>query len=412
MEDWAYVRHLRDQGLSARAIARQTGYSRTTVAKYLNSARAPTYLARAPNPELLAPFYDYLRGRLTEFPHLTTARLRDEITARGYTGSYSTLLRFIRPLRAAREVPAVYRYESLPGEQMQVDWAFFGHVEVDGQRRSLAAFIATLGYSRARFVEFVTDISTPTFLACHLHAFDYFGGHTREILYDNLKSVVLARAYRASESEFNPVFLDFAAYYGVTARLCHPYRPATKGKVERSVRVVRESFFEGRHFSSIPELNRLALHWCNEINQRPNGTTHGAPIDRLEEEHLTPVDGRPPYPIVRTSTRKITADCFVHFQGNRYSVPWKFHGREATLRLGEGGFVVEVDAQEICRHQLVSGHGNTVQIEGHRAGLLAAVRQRNAVSQTRIESFVSLPEAPVVERRDLAVYDRATEEKP
>lgn len=410
MEDWAYVRHLRDQGLSARAIARQTGFSRSTVLKYLRVDRAPVYHPRVQDPELLRPFHDHLKGRLAEFPALTTQRLLDEIREKGFSGSYSTLLRFLRPLRAVRDVPAVFRFETLPGQQAQIDWALFGFVEVDGIRHRLVAFIATLGYSRARYVEFVTDLSTPTFLACHQRAFAYFGGFPRELLYDNLKSVVLARAYLAADSQFNPLFLDFAAYYGFTTRLCQPYRPVTKGKVERSVRVVRQGFFEGRHFSSIQELNILARQWCDQVNQRPHGTTHVAPIDRLEEERLTPVDGRPPYPIVQTERRKISRDCYINYRQNRYSVPWKFAGRHATLRLREGGFSVEVDGQEICHHALVAGAGNVIQVEGHRVGLLAALRRRNQVLQTRLESFVSLPEAPVVERRDLSVYDRAAEE--
>lgn len=412
MEDWAYIRHLHDQGLSARAIAKRTGFNRTTVLKYLACPRAPVYRARASDPELLLPFLDYLKGRLDEFPTLTTTRLLDEVRGRGFTGSYSTLLRALRPLRAARLPLAVYRFETLPGQQAQVDWAFFGWIDEDGKRRRLAAFIMTLGYSRGRYVEFVTDLSTATFIQCHLHAFDYFGGFPREALYDNTKNVVLARAFLAADSEFNKTFLDFAAYYGLTVRLCAPYRAQTKGKVERSVRVVRQGFFDGQHFSSLQEVNLEALRWCNRINQRPHGTTHIAPIDRLEEEQLTPVAGRAPYPIVRTVRRKISRDCYVDFERNRYSVPWKHAGREATLRLTDDGFVVEVDGVEICRHTRRPGTGHVVQTEGHRAGLLAAIRQKPPVRQARLESFQSFPEVPRVEQRDLSVYDQATQENP
>ena len=185
-----------------------------------------------------------------------------------------------------------------------------------------------------------------------------------------------------------------------------------KGKVERSVRVVRQGFFDGRHFSSLQELNLEAPRWCNKINQRPHGTTHVPPIERLEEEQLTPVAGRAPYPIVRTARRKISRDCYVDFERNRYSVPWKFAGREATLRLADDGFAVEVDGVEICRHTRRPGTGHVVQAEGHRAGLLAAIRQRPPVRQARLESFQSFPEAPLVEQRDLSVYDKATQENP
>ena len=182
MEDWASVRHLHSQGLSCRAIARKLGLSRNTVRKYLADSRQPHYTARSVDPELLGPYQDHLRARLTEFPELTSSRLLDEIRERGFRGSYSPVLRFLRPLRREKEVLAVYRFETAPGLQAQVDWVYFGTVEEDGRRKKLYAFVMTLGYSKARYVEFTLDVSTTAFLACRLRAFDYFGGFTKHIL--------------------------------------------------------------------------------------------------------------------------------------------------------------------------------------------------------------------------------------
>ena len=117
------------------------------------------------------------------------------------------------------------------------------------------------------------------------------GLHSKQLLYDNLKSVVLKRALLAANSQFNPFYLDFASYYGLVPRLATPYRAQTKGKVERTARVVRESIYAGLRFSSLQELNRRAQERCNELNQRPNWTTRTPPIDRLEEEQLVPVEG-------------------------------------------------------------------------------------------------------------------------
>lgn len=409
MEEWDHVRHLHAQGLSIRAIAEQTGFSRNTIRGYLRVNRRPHYRARPIQPGILEPFQNYLRARFTQVPELTAWRLYVELQDQGFQGSYATVRRFLRPLRDAQSIKAVYRYETPPGLQAQVDWAFFGRFEIDGIRRPLAAFIFTLGYSRAKFVEFVTDISTPTFLACHEHAFDYLGGVPKEILYDNLKSVVLRRAFLVAQSQFNPLFVDFATYYNFVQRLCAPYRAETKGKVENTVKFVRQGFFAGTTFGSLQELNRKASLWCSAVNQRAHGTTHVAPIDRLEAEQLTPVQGRPPYPIVQSYHRRISRDCFVNFLGNRYSVPYRFAGREATLRLKGAGFVVEVAGQEICHHTLAPGTGGVIQIAEHRAGLLAAIRRQSQVRQARLESFQSMPSAPDVQRRDLAVYDTLLE---
>ena len=411
MEQWAQIRHLHSQGLSIRTIARTLEISRNTVARYLGAGTAPTYRPRAKDPSLHIPNEDYLRRRLTEFPELRATRLFREVHAQGYAGSYATLRRFLQPLRPERPVSAVYRFETPPGLQAQVDWAFFGWIEVDGVRHRLVGFLMTLGFSRAKYVEFTTDVTTPTFLACHERAFDYLGGRTKDILYDNTKNVVLHRTYLLPHAQFNPLYLDFAAYYGLTPRLCAPYRAQTKGKVENTVKFVRGDFFEGTHFSSLSELNHLARLWCNDVNQRVHGTTHVPPIERLEEEHLISTKDTPPYPVVQTFPRKITRDCFVSFLGNRYSVPWSYAGRDAVVRLAQSELLIEVGGQEICRHEVAVGSGRWIQRPEHRAGLLAAIRRQNRVRQERLESFPSLPPAPPVEQRALAVYDQLLEEK-
>lgn len=413
MEEWAQVWHLHRQGLSKRAIAKRTGIARDTVRKYLSAPTPtpPNYTPRGGRHPSVEPYAEYLQGRLAEFPELTAQRLYEEVRERGFPGSYPVIVRFVRPLRKPKELEAVYRFETPPGHQAQVDWAKFGTIEVDGERKPLWAFIMVLGFSRARYVEFTTDVTTPTFIACHLHAFEYFGGRTKEILYDNTKNVVIDRAILAADSRFNQLFLNFTAYYGLVTRLARPYRAQTKGKVESSVRFVRGGFFVGRHFSSLSELNRGAREWCNAVNQRVHGTTHVPPIDRLEEEHLLPVTDQPPFPIIQEFPRQIQRDGVVNFQGNKYSVPWNYSGRKAVIRLEGASFTVLVDGQEVWKHRLSPGTGHEIRIEGHRAGLLEAIRKRNNVVQSRLGHYPSLPPAPEVEQRDLGVYDQLLEEK-
>ena len=413
MEEWALVWHLHRQGLSKKVIARKVGIARNTVGKYLSTQTPtpPRYSVRGgPHPSL-GPYMDHIRTRLVEFPELSAQRLYQEVKDRGYPGSYPVVQRFVRPLRKPKELEAVYRFETPPGIQAQVDWAHFGHIEVDGLCKKLYAFIMTLGYSRAKYVEFTTDVTTPTFIACHLHAFEYLGGRSKEILYDNTKNVVIDRAILAADSRFNQLFLNFTTYYALVFRLARPYRAQTKGKVENSVKFVRTGFFVGTHFSSLSELNHLAYAWCNKVNQRVHGTTHVSPIDRLEEEHLLPTGDRPPFPILQEFSRQIQRDGMVNFLGNRYSVPWRHSGRKALVRLEGEYFAVIVDEQEVWKHRLLPGSGHEVRIEGHRTGLLEAIRKQNEVTQRRLEHFQSLPPPPEVERRDLGVYDKLLEEK-
>jgi transposase len=109
------------------------------------------------------------------------------------------------------------RFETEPGEQAQVDWAHFGFIVHEGRRRPLYAFLMTLGWSRAMYVEFTVSADEGWFLRCHLHAFHYFGGIPEEVLHDNLKTAVLSREADGT-IHWQPRYLDFAHYYGFTPR--------------------------------------------------------------------------------------------------------------------------------------------------------------------------------------------------
>jgi transposase len=155
--------------------------------------------------------------------------------------------RAVRPLRQAERLleEATIRFETAPGRQAQVDWTSTWLPLPDGRVRA-QVFVMVLGYSRAMYVEFTGNQRLETLLRCHEHAFDWFGGLTEEIVYDNPKTVVLERSADGSHIDWHPTFWDFARYYGYRPRLCRPYRARTKGKVESGVRYVKGSFIPGR----------------------------------------------------------------------------------------------------------------------------------------------------------------------
>ncbi|MGC8618664.1 MAG: IS21 family transposase, partial [Thermoplasmata archaeon] len=171
---------------------------------------------------------------------LSVVRIMEEVRTWGYTGSYTILKDYCRTLRKERAIKAVYRFETEPGKQAQVDFGSFGRIEMDGRSRKLYGFSYVLGYSRYRYVEFTTDIRTENLIKLHMNAFLYTGGTPKEILYDNMKQVVLDRKLKASESKFNSLFLQFADHYGFLVTLCYPNRPQTKGKVENSIKLINK----------------------------------------------------------------------------------------------------------------------------------------------------------------------------
>ena len=192
MEEQFMIRHLYNKGLNISELSRKTGHDRKTVRKYIHAEEILKNSKRKPRGSILDPYKDYIKERLEEYP-LSAVRVLEEIQERGYPGSYTVVKEFVRTIRLSKQIPAEYRYETGPGIQAQVDWGEVDKVVVDGKSRKLYCFTMVLGFSRMRYVEFTLDLKTETFIQGHVNAFQYFGGITKEILYDNTKNVVLKR---------------------------------------------------------------------------------------------------------------------------------------------------------------------------------------------------------------------------
>lgn len=300
LEHMMEIQILYKQGVSQREIAKRLGISRNTVKKYLKHSGKPSY-TRSVRPSKLDPYTAYLKERLTAaLPEkLPATVLFREIKAQGYTGGETLVRGYLRQLRPAGTMTPVQRFETAPGHQAQVDWGV-----MRSGKQPLYAFLMVLGYSRMLYVELTTDMHYETLQGCHVNAFEYFGGVPREVLYDNMKTVVLQRhAYAAGGHRFHSGLWQFAKTYGVTPRLCRPYRAQTKGKVERMVRYLRESFY--RPLSTrlaqlglqldVGTANFHARRWLDEVaNCRVHQTLKCQPVSRLADEQLQALPAIPP----------------------------------------------------------------------------------------------------------------------
>jgi transposase len=408
------IEQLKREGLSVSAISALTGYDRKTVRKYLDTREAvPVYGPRPPRPSKLDPFRDYIEERLSAGAWNAVVLLR-ELRQRGYSGGYSILKEFLQPKRqAAREV-AVRRFETPPGHQAQVDWGELGSVEFPGgERQKLYGFVFTLGYSRAMFADVALDQRLGTLLALHEAAFSALGGVPGEILYDRMRTVASGVDERG-EIEWQPIYLDFARYWGFAPRLCRAYRPQTKGKVESGIKYVRRSFLCGRAATSVADLRQQLLTWNLEVAfPRVHGTTHRVVREAWQEEvrHLQPCAGRPPFPHAPAIVRRVSRDAYVSYQSNRYPVPWQAAGQEVTLRVASEQLEIRGDGVLLARHPLCLGRHQVLSLPGHYAGLPGpAKRAPTAVGapggKARITVTVAVPE---VEIRPLAAYEALAE---
>jgi transposase len=408
MEDWFMIRELYAQGLNITAISDKTGYDRKTVKKYLDLTTIPEPKQRAKKESKLDEFKEYIVKKLHEGP-FTAVRLFREIQERGFTGKCTIVRDFVRKVRPEYGVQAVLRYETKPGVQAQVDWSEFGRVEIDDKNPKLYCFNMVLGYSRMRYIEYTLSIDVYTLIQCHLNAFRYFGGYTKEILYDNMKQIVINRALKSSDSDWNNKYEDFFRHYGFIPRLCRPYRAQTKGKIENNVGYVRRDFFLGGRFSSLADMNSQTLTWLSRVNSDVHGTTHEIPLERLKSEGLKPIDGVPEYIVIREEARKISRDCFISYIGNFYSVPYRFAGREATLQIIGGKFKVIVGGEQVCDHEILAGSGRMSRVKEHFKGLLSEIQKENNAAMNKSGQSILKFETVEVEKRSLSVYDSLIE---
>jgi transposase len=403
VEEFLTLRDLFNKDLSISEIARQTGHSRVTVRKHLNSQIPPMPKKRSRKPSKLDGHREYIIDRLKEFP-LSASRIYREILDRGFTGKYTIVKDFVHEVRPNVGVPAIYRYETKPGVQAQVDWAECGYIEIDGEKRKLYCFTMVLGYSRMRYAEFTLRIDVFTLIQCHINAFGYFGGYPQELLYDNITQIVKKRAQKSSDSTWNSHYQDFFEHYGFIPRLCRPYRPQTKGKIERTVGFVKKDFFMGGNFTSFTDLNSQLQKWLSRVNSISNGTTHEIPIDRFEQENLQQLGNAPPYHNRREESRKIARDSFISYLGNLYSVPYRYAGMTAILQISGSSFKIIVGSDEVCTHEIKPGHGKLVRVKEHFKGLLSEVLRQNCSLKGKSQSILTFEETDV-EHRSLSLYD-------
>lgn len=327
------IRDLHAQGYSIREISRQTGLSRNTIKKYLRTD--PVRRRRTPRPSKLDPFKAYLDNQVARGVTNGT-RLFHEIRQQGYTGGYTLVKNYLHPRRPARIPPAVRRFDTEPGQQAQVDFGFFGYDDVAGRPQKLWLFVMVLSHSRMTYAEFGTTADGTAVIRGLVHAFQYFGGRPRDVLFDNMKPVVQGRNENG-DVVWTPRFLDAALALGFQPRACRPYRAQTKGRVERTIGYIRHHFWPGRTFTDLADLNRQLLQWLDTVaNVRPHGTTHERPIDRLATEPLEPLPDPARWAQYLLETRTVSRDGFVAYGGSRYGVPWTVAGHPVTVEdLGE-----------------------------------------------------------------------------
>lgn len=401
-KDVMMIHDLKRQGLSVLAIARRTGRDPKTVRKYLNNGlEPPIYGPRPPRGSVLDPYKDYIQGKLEVFPELSAARLFREARALGYEGGLTTVKVFVRSIRPSPAAVFERRFETPPGRQAQVDFAYFEtrFTSEPEQVRVVWLFSMVLGHSRALFARFAFRQTLDVVVRCHMAAFDAFSGVPGEVLYDRMKTAVIGED-EEGRAVFNNTLLDLAGHYGFVPKACKPYRAKTKGKVERPYRYVRQDFFLGRTFRDLDDMNRQLAEWLETVaNARVHGTTNRVVSEALAEEgpalRALPLT---PFRSVLKLERRITKDGMISVDGNLYSVPDGTRKRAVEVHVLADRLRIFEDAALIAEHPVLTGRKQRSLLPGHRHGPKA--------EQARITHSVGGPD-DAVWQRPLSVYDAA-----
>ncbi len=397
VEEWMDIRGLHREGHSIKRIAAMTGRSRNTIRKALRQ-KVPQQVIQRKRSSKIEKYKSYIRERV-EAVGLSAVRLVEEVRSMGYTGSIRTLRRYVQSLERGSHRKKTVRFETQPGHQAQADWAYCGRFpDSNGAMVPIYAFVMVLGWSRMMYVEFTTSMKLPWLIRCHLNAFRFFGGWPAEILYDNMKQV------RLGPERWNPLFIDFAAHYGITARTHRIRRPRTKGKVERMVDYVKENFLVGRCFYGVDDLNAQGQHWLSNIaNVRVHGTTGEQPIVRWPQEGLTPYESISAYQIEQSAIRKADWEGYVHFGRSRYSVPPQIAGKSVAVIQREQKVVIRCQEMIVAEHALAARKGSTVADPEHLAAMWTLTLGKS--EETIMPRWQVRFDAPVA-KASLSVFDQ------
>lgn len=358
-------------------IARQLLVHHDTVQRVLLQAGlAPIGSVRATRIDTYLPF---ILETLKKFPDLRASRLYAMVKVRGYQGGpdhFRHLISYHRP----RPIPEAYlRLVTLIGEQGQIDWGHFGHLQIGQAKRPLMAFVAVLSWSRHIFLRFSLDARMESFLRGHVQAFQAWGGLPRVLLYDNLKSAVLER--QGDAIRFSPALLAFAAHYHFEPRPVAVARGNEKGRVERAIRYIRDNFFAARTFTDLDDLNAQADAWVNgpadeRLCPQDKILTVGQAFVQEKPRLLALPDN--PYPVEERVVVKVGKTPYVRFDLNDYSVPHT-QVRKALTVLADTQTVRILDAQVVlARHVRSYDKGQQIEMASHITDLVERKAQAHA----------------------------------
>ena len=384
------IHQLKNIGYKERRIAKELGLSRPTVRRYIIDP-CPEVKKRSYHSQL-EPYYPVI-GHFSGIDNKASAVvIYQRLVEKGYKGAVGIIRDYLRNLRGNHKKQIPYlRYESSPGETCQLDWGYFGTLKYGKDYRKLWCFAMIECYSRMLYLEFTHSCNIDVFIACHVHAFSFFGGTPRELLHDNLKTAVIERDGKLIR--FNERYLDFLRPLHITPRACNPGQPHEKGKIEKGgIHLIRYNFWPLRNIIDVYDANNQGVKWRDEIaNVRIHRTTRERPVDKFKEVKMRPflkdvIDTR------ETKFARIySKDYRVYFDYNYYSAPPGLSGKDVVAKADNRTVTIYYKDRSVATHKRCWEKNVAINTPGHIKKLLE--KKKGALASKQQEYFLSL--API-----------------
>lgn len=340
--------------LNKSELARRMNCSRQTINAKLNKQNNANTRKKRIYTSKLDEFKDLIETKVEKYACSAMSIYLLLKNKYGYSGGYSSVARYVSDFKNEQKVKVTIRFETTPGYQAQVDWKEkLELVDVHNAPYTVNIFLMTLGYSRMKFVKLTFDRTQTTLFDCITSAFEFFGGTTDEILFDNMKTVVDHAKSDFSNVVINEKFAQFAKDAGFIVRACRAFRPETKGKVEVLAKVMnRLKAFNGE-FSTQADLIEIVDNMNISLNKEIVQGINQRPIDRFEKEKntLNPVniDILKPY-FIRQKEYKVSNESMITYKGKKYSVPTAYIGKYVTVTEGDSTIYIYYTTNFICSY--------------------------------------------------------------
>jgi len=322
-----------EQYMSKASIARIMGCDPRTVKRYLNGYE-PKETKKVARISKLDNFKEIITAKLEI--GCTSMAIFKFIQKEGYAGSYSLVADYVQKHKEEQNKKATIRFETAPGLQAQVDWKEnLKMISKTGELFEVNIFLMVLGYSRMKFVKLTSDKTQKTLFKCMNEAFKYFKGIPKEILFDNMATVVDRQNTRIGNVKLNAKFLQYSKDVGFNPITCRAYRPQTKGKVESLAKLIDRLKVYNKEFETYEELEKIVTGFMKEINNEISQGTNMKPVDRNEKEtkYLLPLPNQKILNAYITSPKeyKVSKESMITYKGKKYSVPTNLIGQVVSV---------------------------------------------------------------------------------